>query len=488
MFSVEDALAATFPEVSYMDFYRSLFPVGSFEKKGIYETGKYNGIAVSIRKGEKQAKRMTVTDDLDTIREMAATDDFCLMSPISYIGKSRKSENARLMYALTIDLDGVETKDQWEFFMEQIERGHEMLSFVWGLPKPTYLVSSGTGIHIYYVFEKPVPLFRNIVEQLEVLKRRLTWQAWTQGASSLHDNVQYESLFQGFRVVGTITKKGGRCRAFRVGDKISVEYLNRYVPAEHRVKSFVYQSDLTLPAAKEKYPEWYQKRIVERRPRNTWTCKKDLYDWWIRTLSAGANQGHRYWCIMTLATYAKKCGVPRETLEADAYGLIPLMNTKGDAFTEDDVLHALEAFTDSYITYPIHTIVTRTGIPIKKNKRNFRTRAVHVKYMNNQRAFKVELGECTNGGRPQKSEVVEEWQQLHPTGTKAECRRATGLDPKTIRKWWKDMGPIMVPNAETIEAMKEVERMKADPSHAKTYSGVDQMMAELLTEENSSPV
>lgn len=69
---------------------------------------------------------------------------------------------------------------------------------------------------------------------------------------------------------------------------------------------------------------------------------------------------------MTLATYAQKCGVPRETLEEDAYGLIPFMNTKGDEFTEDDVLHALEAYTESYITYPIDTIVVRTGIAIKR--------------------------------------------------------------------------------------------------------------------------
>ena len=95
----------------------------------------------------------------------------------------------------------------------------------------------GTGLHIYYVFERPVPLFRNIVEQLEVLKRRLTWQAWTQGASSLHDKVQYESLFQGFRVVGTITKTGGRCRAFHVGEKVTVEYLNRYVPEEYIIRT-----------------------------------------------------------------------------------------------------------------------------------------------------------------------------------------------------------------------------------------------------------
>ena len=103
--------------------------------------------------------------------------------------------------------------------------------------------------------------------------------------------VQYESLFQGFRVVGTITKTGGRCRAFKVGRKVTVEYLNKFVPEEYRATDFVYKSDLRLAEAKKKYPEWYQRRIVEGRPKETWVCKKDLYDWWIRKLSDGAEQG-----------------------------------------------------------------------------------------------------------------------------------------------------------------------------------------------------
>ena len=117
------------------------------------------------------------------------------MSPISYAGKSRKSEFARFLYAMAIDLDGVDTLDEWNFLMTQIDKGHEMLSFVWGLPRPTYIVGSGTGLHLYFVFERPIPLFRSTVKELERLRRRITWQAWTQGASSLHDNVQYESLF-----------------------------------------------------------------------------------------------------------------------------------------------------------------------------------------------------------------------------------------------------------------------------------------------------
>lgn len=38
------------------------------------------------------------------------------------------------------------------------------------------------------------------------------------------------------------------------------------------------------------------------------------------------------------------------------------------------------------------------------------------------------------------------------------------------------------PNAETVEAIKEVERMKADPSVGKIYTDVDQMMEELLAD------
>lgn len=39
-----------------------------------------------------------------------------------------------------------------------------------------------------------------------------------------------------------------------------------------------------------------------------------------------------------------------------------------------------------------------------------------------------------------------------------------------------------VPNAETVEAIREVKKMKADPDLGKTYSDVDQMMEELLAD------
>ena len=39
-----------------------------------------------------------------------------------------------------------------------------------------------------------------------------------------------------------------------------------------------------------------------------------------------------------------------------------------------------------------------------------------------------------------------------------------------------------MPNAETLEAIAEVQQMKADPSLGKTYTDVDQMLKELLAD------
>lgn len=45
-----------------------------------------------------------------------------------------------------------------------------------------------------------------------------------------------------------------------------------------------------------------------------------------------------------------------------------------------------------------------------------------------------------------------------------------------------------VPNAETIEAIKEIEAMKKDPFIGKTYESVDEMIDDLIMEDliNSS--
>lgn len=433
-------------EISSKDFYRLIFPKGELEKKGEYVNGKYNAIAVSI--SLNKIKRYTVTDDLDVVDQLCQSNDFSIMAPISYIGKSRKSGNARLLYALAFDLDGLKPD-----IIDGVPIGIRTLFWQFDgrgpsgyLPKPTMIVMSGTGVHLYYVFEKPIRLFPNVIKQLENYKRRLTWQLWTQGVSDFPDQVQYESLFQGFRMPGTVTKQGTRVRAFVVdqGDKVTMEYMNHFVPEQYRTTNFSYKGSLTLAQAKEKYPEWYNKRIVKKAPRGCWTASRAVYDWWRAKIFHQAKDGHRYWSIMVLATYAKKCGISKQELEKDAFEMFDTLFYRGvrpdNPFTKEDIKAALRAYDDNYITYPIDTIVHRTGIFIEKNKRNGRSRALHVQYMNLNRQFKFQNGECTNGGRPKGSGTAErkviEWQEAHPNGKKADCIRETGLSKPTVYKWW----------------------------------------------------
>lgn len=439
-----------------MSFYRDVFGDGFLQETGEehYADGKPVAIAVELVVGDngrfQKSKRYTICDDLDQLDELLSHENFIIISPISYIGKERTSSNARYFHGLAIDVDGVSTEQQMKDLLYQIDgNGPSHL-----IPQPTYIVNSGNGLHYYYLFERPVPAFENTAKELQVYKDRLTRMIWNRYVTDLHDKVQIESLFQGFRLVGGITKDGRRTVVFRTGEKISIDYLNQFVPDEFRVKHSTYYKELPLARAKELYPEWYQNRVIDGKPKGHWTTKPDLYYWWLERIKNEKSVGHRYFCIMCLAVYAKKAGITYKQLEADAMNLVELFDSitteQDNHFTEDDVFEALEMYNDSYYTFPIDTIKRLSSIDIKRNKRNGRTRAAHVRYMNNQRDFKLSEGECTMG-RPTVKRVVEEYMAAHPDATQYQVAKETGLSKNTVRKWWHEIfdEPIEVPDIAT---------------------------------------
>ena len=62
------------------------------------------------------------------------------------------------------------------------------------LPIPTFLVMSGTGLHVYYVFEEPIDLYPNIKLQMKALKYDLTFRMWDYKSTSKKERVQYQSI------------------------------------------------------------------------------------------------------------------------------------------------------------------------------------------------------------------------------------------------------------------------------------------------------
>ncbi len=447
-------LRRNFEEVKPRDFYRGIFPKGELDGKDQYTKGKYVGIIIEVTpkkrsNGKPKINRYSITDDLDIIDEVCKSENFCLCSPISYAGKQRSAEAARYLYAIAVDLDRLRRVDDRPQGLMNLWEGHVLKAK--RLPMPTYIVSSGTGVHLYYVFEKPVPLFENIAKQLQNLKRELTKKIWNEGIVDIDDDrdIQQEGIYQGFRMPGTVTKNGERAVAFETGDKVTLEYLNGFVSAGNRVTEFRYKSDLTLREAKEKYPEWYEKRIQKKEPRGTIAFSRAIYDNWKKRIIEEAKVGHRYYCLMTLAIYAKKCSfygernpnpVTEEELHDDCFEIMDyfeaLTNSEDNHFTEMDVQDALEAYNDRWITYPRSSIEYRTQIPIPPQKRKGRKQTTHLKMARATKEILKEDGAEVNEGRPSKEYVVKEWRRLHPDGTLRECVRETGIGRSTAYRWW----------------------------------------------------
>ncbi len=452
----EKWLTAYFDEVEPLEFYRDIWPEGELEARGQYVKGKYCGIAVEVTHDKKsdgrpKIRRYSITDDLEIIDRLIKSDNFCLCSPISYAGKNRTAENARFLYGIAIDLDKLICKDNVPYGLQALWNRH--IEAVGVLPKPTYIISSGTGLHLYYLLERPIALFKDTAKQLQAFKRDLTERVWGYGIVDIKDlrEIQQEGIYQGFRMPGTITKTGSRARAFLTGPKWTIEGLNEYVDAENRVDRFTERKELTLAKAAEKYPEWYGRRILKNEPRGVWHVSRRLYDWWKAKIMRGARVGHRYNCLMILAMYAKKCSmydpkhnprpVTREELEADCWGLLEHMEALTDDpanhFTEADVLDALEAFEERWITYPRKSVEYKSGIVLPENKRNGRKQKVHLAIARSTKAILKVEGEELREGRPSKRIEVETWQAAHPGARKADCIRDTGIDRKTVSKYWK---------------------------------------------------
>ena len=457
-----------FDEVEPKEFYREIFPEGSFQKKGEYRDPDsndwvYNGLLVSVESledGSQRVKKYIVTDDLDVIDEVGKTDDFCLMSPISYAGKKRTADRARFLYAFAVDLDRLRMngsdpiglRNLWERHIEAMDR----------IPKPTFIVSSGTGLHLYYVLTDPVAMFQDTSKRLQDLKRDLTSLIWHDTIVDIESvrDIQQEGIYQGFRVPGTITKKGDRTRAFRTGDRISIgdllDYTEGFRKSRERLeeKMFVKKKSLTLQKAKELYPDWYERRIKNHEPKGAWHVSRNVYDWWKEEIRKGAVVGHRYYCVMLLSVYARKCSmydekhnpnpVTEEELRKDAFGLLDhmesLTNDEDNHFTAGDVLDALEAYNEKWITYPRNSVAFKSGIAIEANKRNRQKQKEHLEEARAIRDIRSKRrGEewDSHNGRKAKKDQVKEWILQNPGKTKADCIRETGLSKPTVYKWWK---------------------------------------------------
>ena len=145
---------------------------------------------------------------------------------------------------------------------------------------------------------------------------------WEYKSTSQEKAIQYQSINQGFRMVGSINSKYEiEIKAFKTGEKVTLDYVNQYVREQFRVdinKPFR-PSQMTREQAKENYPEWYERVVVNRdHSIQKWDIKSKqgyaLYEWWLRQVDS-IRGGHRYFFLMCMSVYACKCDVLKSKLK-----------------------------------------------------------------------------------------------------------------------------------------------------------------------------
>ena len=436
-------LSSQYEQVKGYDFYRDIFPDNENEGEFNTDFSKPNAIYLYQDEETKKMKRRIMLNDTweHDYMNYVECNPMTLCSGLSYRRRANKLENAQRMNALIFDLDGVGEEE-----LENIMYLTTMPpSQIRSIPMPTYMVASGTGLHLYYVFKEPIDLYPNIKVQLKSLKYDLTYRFWNPTATSKEEQIQYQSINQGFRMVGSINGKyGTEVVAFRTGNRFTIDDLNAYCDSKENqvdVNKPFRPTKITKEQAKEQYPEWYQRVVVggDKRTKK-WDIKGKqgyaLYEWW-RTHATKIKGGHRYFYLMCMSIYACKCDVPFKKLKKDMADdfLIVAKSKHSNLLTEDDMKSALEMYSKEYYNFKIDDIEKLTDIRIERNKRNYRKQEQHMEVMRAIQNVTNPNWREGNGRKPKK-DIVKKWRKNNPTCKPKECIQATGLSKNTVYKWW----------------------------------------------------
>lgn len=368
-------------------------------------------------------KKHIVPMSIDEAMEQCEGRNDVLLGGCTYFNNWISKRSAKDIYAFIIDMDNVYSGTLLNALQNDWKTANDE-----PLPMPTYIVNSGTGLHLYFVLEEPIPNYHVTTENLDKLYRALAIQQTTKRVY-LHKQVQW--FGQDFRMAGGLNKYGWTNTVFKIGKKWDIDELGKQVGLKD-VHFIRYGEKRTKKPTNNK---GNRKKLK----RQGWRTNRAFYDYTLRTCRDKTKEGNRYTSMCALSVIAWKCNVPQEELERDLLSLLPDYN-KGATrqIKEKEIYSAMKMYNDKAMLTQRESLENWQGWEYKPPKRNGRKQEIHLRLARANKAILKEIGEMKPEGRPDKQKIVEEWQESHPEGRKADCIRDTGLSKPTVYRWWKE--------------------------------------------------
>lgn len=357
--------------------------------------------------------------ELDDAIDFSMSRNDVLLGGVAYFNNWISKKSAKEIYTFIVDMDNVYSGTLQNALQADWKSAN-------GEPfaKPTYIVNSGTGLHLYFVLEEPIPCYRRSLEDIDKVYRQLA----VQQSRRVYVNRQVQWFGQDFRMAGGQNKYGWENAVYRIGDKWDIDELAKSVGVDaHFVRYGEPKQKMKLEANKR-----------QRRKTTGWKSSEAFYYHALEGCREKTQEGHRYTSLCALSVIAWKCGIPLEQLERDLLSLLPGYNKGAQRqIKEKEVYSALKMYNDRAMPTRRESLEHWQGWEYKPIKRNGRKRDEHLRRARAVQAIDYPEGEWRNkDGAPSAQTKVQQYRAEHPEAKPRDCIEATGLSKNTVYKWW----------------------------------------------------
>lgn len=343
-----------------------------------------------------------------------------LMGGCSYFNNWISKKSAKEIYTFIIDYDNAYSG----VLLNALQNDWKNPNGV-QYAKPTYIVNSGTGLHLYFVLSEPLPCYHRILENIDKVYRALAVQQSTRVYA--HRQVQW--FGQDFRMAGGLNKYNWENTIFRIGKKWEIHQLARAV------------GDGELEFITDRL-EISQKTVKKRRKKynhNGWKSNPSFYEYALENCRNKTKEGNRYMSMCALSVIAWKCNIPHEKLEDDLISLLPIYN-KGATrhMQEKEIYSAMKMYNEKAIETQRQSLENWQGWEYKPIKRNGRNREQHLERARAVQKIDYPSGEWRNKeGRPDKEFLVREHIESYPQDSPSKVAKKLGISRTTVYKYMK---------------------------------------------------
>ena len=378
-------LRRSYREIAAFDFYAYLYQGDQAPKVFVIDGKTYKAAA---------------PDDLPMIAAFRAD---LYVPPCAFFKNVYKQAMLAKMFALVLDIDDMDP-DTLGRLLDRIT-GHE-------LPRPSLVVNSGSGIHLYFSFAEPVDVLKRRLPALRAMLAKLADTFTGYGKMDRHP------LTQSFRPVGSQTKLSDVATGFMTGDRWTVDQLAAICDvALGGVFGPVEKID--NPAPKQK------KTSVVYMP----NAKRKFFRYCAERVFKYTDLGSRYMALFGLAIVGYKTHTPRAEVIAEMESLIKIWNRKHleKPVEMREIDKAMDGYSQKFLMVRSSTLEEYFGWQFeRKIPRRGQTRADQLELARAVKDAKIPL---------KKRQAIANYLKKHIATTITEIATALNISRPTIMKY-----------------------------------------------------